>query len=307
MVANPPPGGAAQEIETGRGGVGAGMILAIVGFLLLPVGDAIGKYLVEQDVRVLQITWGRWFFHSLLLTPIVLVRFRSHAFRVSNPFVQLLRASMLAMATVFFFSAVGHIPLADATAVLFVAPLIVVALSTVFLKERVGIRRWAAVAIGFAGVLLIVRPGAETLRFGAVLALGAAFCFAFYLLFTRRAAGHAPPIVALWWMGLTGMVLTSFFAIPGWEQPTVEQWILMASIGLVMVAGHLMVFWAADRVEASALAVTPYLEMVTSTVLGFWIFGDFPDLYTWIGCGVVVSAGLFVAWREQQAARRGNN
>ena len=280
------------------------MAIAITGFLLLPVGDAIGKYLVQQDVRVLQITWGRWFFHSLFLTPIVLLMYRRQAFKVTNPGIQVMRASMLAVATVFFFSAVGHIPLADATAVLFVAPLIVVALSTIFLKERVGVRRWAAVAIGFAGVLLIVRPGAETLRFGALLALGAAFCFAFYLLLTRRAAGQAPPVVALWWMGLVGMVLTSLVAFPNWVPPTPEQWGLMAGIGLVMVTGHLMVFWAADRVEASALAVTPYLEMVTSTILGLWIFGDFPDLLTWLGCGIVVAAGLFVAWREQQAARR---
>ena len=300
MAAGPPPGGAKHR--SAAGGAGLGMAVAIVGFLVLPGGDAIGKYLGAQGVPVLQITWGRWFFHTLCLTPIVLVLYRRSLFAMSHPVVQVTRAGLLAVATVFFFSAVKHIPLADATAVLFVAPLIVVALSTVFLGERVGPRRWVAVAIGFAGVLLIVRPGAETLRFGALLALGAAFCFAFYLLLTRRAAGQAPPILAMWWMGLVGMGLMTFLAIPIWQPLTGAQLGWMAALGSVMALGHLMVLWAADRVEASALAVTPYLEMVTSTLLGLWVFGDFPDAFTWVGCGIVVAAGLFVAWREQRAA-----
>lgn len=287
------------------------MAAAITAFLLLPFGDAIGKFLVTQDMGVVQVTWGRWFFHSLLLTPLVLIRYGKTALRVPNPALQFSRAAALAMATVFFFWSLRHIPLANATAVLFVAPLLVVALSALFLGEKVGPRRWGAVAAGLAGVLLIVRPGAGgddagngILQLGSALALGAAICFALYMVLTRRAAGRAPPLVALWWMGIVGMVLTSAVALPNWQPPTSEQWGLMAGIGLVMLTGHLMVFWAADRIEASALAVTPYLEMVTSTVLGYLIFGDFPEMLTWAGCAIVIGAGLFVAWREQVASRR---
>lgn len=287
------------------------MAVAIVAFMLLPFGDAIGKYLVTQGVPVLQVTWGRWFFHTILLTPLVLFRYRQTAFRVSNPLVQFFRAAALAMATVFFFGSLRHIPLANATAVLFVAPLIVVALSVLFLGEKVGARRWGGVIVGLAGVLLIVRPGTgegeglgAVLQLGSAMALGAAVCVSLYMVLTRRAAGHAPPLVAMWWMGLVGMVLTGFFAVPGWQGPTLDQWGLMAAIGLVMVIGHALVFWAADRIEASALAVTPYVEMVTSTMLGYLVFGDFPEVLTWIGCAIVVAAGLFVAWREQVASSK---
>lgn len=301
-----------RPLEQTGGSVGLGMAAAIAAFLLLPVGDAIGKFLVTQDLAVAQVTWGRWFFHSLLLTPLVLLRYGRAALRVPNPALQFCRAAALAVATVFFFWSLRHIPLANATAVLFVAPLLVVALSAVFLGEKVGPRRWGAVAAGLAGVLLIIRPGAgggdgangEIAQLGAFLALGAAICFALYMVLTRRAAGHAPPLVALWWMGLVGVVLTAAFALPNWQAPTLPQWGLMAGIGVVMLGGHLMIFWAADRIEASALAVTPYLEMVTSTVLGYLVFGDFPAVLTWAGCAIVIAAGLFVAWREHVASLR---
>jgi len=304
---------ASNQSDADSRAVGLGMAVAIAGFLLLPFGDAIGKFLVTDDMAVVQVTWGRWFFHTLLLTPLVLLRYGRVCFRIPNPAVQFSRAAALAMATVFFFGSLGHIPLANATAVLFVAPLLVVAMSALFLGEKVGPRRWGAVVAGLAGVLLIVRPGMDGggigggfLQLGSALALGAAVCFALYMVLTRRAAGHAPPLVALWWMGIVGMALTSVFAIPDWQPPTADQWGMMAAIGLVMVTGHLMVFWAADRIEASALAVTPYLEMVTSTMLGYLVFGDFPEVLTWTGCGIVIAAGLFVAWREHaaSAARR---
>ncbi len=163
--------------------------------------------------------------------------------------------------------------------------------------------RWAAVFIGFLGVLLIVRPGTESLRVGAFLALGAAICFSLYMVLTRKVAGSVPPMIAMWWMGLIGMVTMTILAVPGWQPPDPPQWGWMALIGLIMLVGHLLVFWAADRVEASAMAVTPYLEMITSTVLGLLVFGDFPDVLTWVGCGVVVLSGLFVVWRENRIAR----
>ncbi len=292
-----------------RPAVGLGMVAAICGFLILPFGDAIGKILVLQDIAVVQVTWGRWFFHALLLTPFVLIGHGRVAFKIPNPLLQFCRAAALAIATVFFFAALKIIPLANATAVLFVAPLIVVALSAVFLKEQVGMRRWGAVIVGLGGVLLIIRPTAGTGGdgvdvVGALLAFGAALGFALYIVLTRRAAGKASPVVALWWMGLVGMLLTSFFAFPNWQPLSLEQWGMLGGLGLAMVTGHLLVFWAADRIEASALAVTPYLEMVTSTMLGFFVFGDFPALFTWVGCGIVIAAGLFVAWREHVATAK---
>jgi drug/metabolite transporter (DMT)-like permease len=211
---------------------------------------------------------------------------------------------MLVGATVCYFFALRFIPLADAAAIIFVAPLMVTALSGLMLGEQVGVRRWAAVLAGFAGMLLIVRPGLGTTHWGAGFALAAAVGFSFYFLLTRKVSGRTPPLVTLWFMGVVGTLVMSPLAVPVWQAPDLDGWFLMAGIGGVMALGHLFIITAMDFVEASAIAPLIYLEMVTATALGYFWFGDFPDALTWAGCAVVICAGLFVAYRERILAQR---
>ena len=184
-----------------------GFALASCGVLMLPVGDAIAKYLSGHDLHPVQIAWGRWLAHFLLLTPVVLAMHGRGKLWPKSVRLQVFRAVLMCTATVAYFTALQFIQLADAAAVLFVAPLIMTALCGVVLGERVGLRRWIAVLIGFAGVLLIVRPGAGTADWGSLLALVAAACFAVHFLLTRKVARHNPPLITLWFMGVVGSVI----------------------------------------------------------------------------------------------------
>lgn len=283
-----------------RSGAGLAVLVAGIGFLILPVGDAMGKYLVVQGVSPMQISWGRWVAHVLALTPIVaLVAGRTMWRWPVQPGLQMLRAVCLFATTILFFTGLVRVPLADATAVLFVAPLIVTALSFLLLRESVGLWRLGAVVVGFLGMLLIVKPGLKVID-GAMLAvLGAAAGFAVYLVLTRKIAGHNSSLVAIWWMGVFGTLVMSLAVIPFWQPLTLQQWGILGAIGVVMAFGHLLVIWAAERAEASAIAPTPYLEIVTSTMLGYWIFDTLPDALSWVGIVIVIAAGLIVAWRER--------
>lgn len=276
------------------------LLVAACGFLMLPVGDSFGKVLGEGGMAPVQIAWGRWTAQTLVLTPIILMLYRREALRPARPGLLLVRSVLIGAATICYFTAIRDIPLADAAGVLFVAPLLVTALSALLLRERVGIRRWAAVLVGFSGMLLIVKPGTGAMQWGALWALGAACLFAFFMVLTRAMAGLNRPLVTLWWAGLVGTVLMGGLVVPVWVMPSMVEAAMLLAMGLVMALGHLLILWAADRAEASAMAPMPYLEMVMATVLGYAIFGDFPDGFTWTGCAIVVAAGLFVALRESR-------
>lgn len=276
------------------------LLVAACGFLMLPIGDSIGKILGEDGMSPIQTTWGRWTAQTLLLTPIVLALYGRAALRPAKPALQVVRGLGIALATICYFTAVREIPLPDAAGVLFVAPLLVTALSGVILRERVGPRRWAAVVIGFLGMLLIVKPGTGAMQLGSLWALAAACLFAGFMILTRHLAGLTKPLISLWWTGLVGTVMMTAIVTPFWQTPTLTEWVMLGFLGLNMAIGHLLILWAADRAEASAMAPMPYMEMVMATTLGYFIFGDFPDLYTWIGCAIVIASGLFVALRERK-------
>jgi len=277
-----------------------GFLAAAAGFLFLPVGDAIGKYLGESGMSAIQVGWGRWLFQLMFLMPAVLVLYRNRLWPIPRFWLQLLRAGTMIGATITFFWGIAKIPLADATAVLFIGPLIVVVLSAVILKESVGPRRWLAVGVGFAGMLFIVKPGVAGFDPNMLIIVGTACCFGVFLVLSRMLAGLAPTLLVMVWMGILGVAVTSIGSVPVWVEPSREQWIAMVLLGGAMACGHFLVLWASARLEASAMAVMPYLEIVSSTAIGYTYFDHFPDLYTWVGCSLIVAAGIFVVFREQR-------
>lgn len=279
------------------------LLAAACGFLMLPVGDTFGKIMGEAGVAPTQIAWGRWTAQTLILTPVVLWLYGARAvLRPARLDLQVLRALLIGLATICYFTAIRDVPLADAAGVLFIAPLLVTALSALVLKEHVGIRRWSAVVVGFLGMLLIVKPGTGAFQPGALWALGAAFLFAGFMVLTRRMAGLNKPLVTLWWAGAVSTVGMGALVVPIWTPIGWVEVAMMSAMGAIMALGHLLIIWAADRVEASAMAPLPYLEMVMATVMGYVVFGDFPTAVTWAGCGIVIAAGLFVVFRERRAA-----
>ena len=279
-----------------------GFGLAAFGTMILPVGDAIAKHLGTLDYHVFQIVWGRWAAHLVILAPVFLLRRPPGTLIPERTGLHTLRALVMLAATAAYFFALRFMPLADAAAILFCAPLVVTALSGLVLGERVGPRRWIAVVVGLCGMLLIVRPGIGAMNWGAPFALVATLSFACYFLLTRKLAGRTPPVVTLWYMAVVGTAASTPLALAVWRMPDAEVWLLMFGIGAIMALGHLLIIRGLDHIEASAMAPLTYLEIVTATVVGYLWFGDFPDALTWTGCAVVIGAGLFVIYRERLAS-----
>jgi drug/metabolite transporter (DMT)-like permease len=191
------------------------------------------------------------------------------------------------------------LPIADTLAIFFVQPLIVTLLSPFVLGEHVGIRRLTAVAVGFAGTLIIIRPGFEELNPGVFLALGSGASLAIYLLLTRKIAGLAPPMVTTFYTSLSGAVIMSVIVVFLWETPTPAQWGLFLLLSLIANGGHYLIIRAYDHGEASLLAPLAYTEIVMATFAGWYFFGDFPDGWTFIGVGILIASAVYISWRER--------
>lgn len=282
------------------------MLLMIAATLLLPCIDAIAKYLSDFISAGLTV-WSRFFFQSLLMAPLALWRWREHRPRPAL-LVNAARGFLIALATLLFFAALKTLPIADAISIFFVEPLLLTVLSAVFLGETVGWRRLSAVLVGLAGAALVIRPNFAAAGSTALLPLGAAACFALYLMLTRKFAHRDPPEMMQFVAGVSGCAVMSVALLtgeimaipvltPAW--PTLEQWLWLAALGVIATLGHLMVVAAFARANASLLAPFQYVELVSATLLGYFVFGDFPALMTWTGVAVIVGSGLYVFHRER--------
>ena len=285
-----------------------GMAFMVVAMLLVPGIDAFAKLLTATQSAG-EIAWSRFLLQSILLAPWVLWR---GSFRIEQPILQAARGVLIAGTTLFFFAALKFLPLAEAISIFFVEPLILTLLSAWLLGETVGWRRVTAVIIGLSGALLVIRPSFAAVGPAAVLPVLAAVSFALYLVLTRRLARGTDPFVMQLSAGLSGVLVMSLALACGeiwaietlaWKPPSLADWILMAGLGVIATTGHLLVVRAFSLASASILAPFQYLEIISATLLGFLIFGDFPDAMTWLGVAVIVGSGLYVFHRERVHAR----
>jgi len=297
------------ENGTGTRNVERAMMIMVVAMLTLPTIDAIAKYL-SATVPAGLISWSRFVFQMAFLAPFALPQWRK--WQLSLWPIHAARGVLLAVTTLFFFASLNALPLADAISIFFVEPLILTLLSALFLGETIGWRRLSAVAVGFIGALIVVRPSYEVFGLTALLPLAAALGFALYLILTRQIAPREDPITMQFLAGVFGFVAMSLslgagvaFDIevlePIW--PTSWEWLLMTGIGVFATAGHLMVVHAFRRAEAAILAPFQYLEIISATTFGLLLFGDFPDLTTWCGISIIVGSGIYVFHRERKLAR----
>lgn len=280
-----------------------GIALMLVAMAVLPFLDVLAKTLGNQGVPVLQIVWARMAFGAVLSLPFALQLGGARVLVPARPAMHALRAVLLIAATGFFFWALRTLPIADALAIFFVQPLVVTVFSPLILGERVGWRRWAAVAVGFVGVLIIIRPGFQTFDAGMAYAFLAGTSLAFYMLMTRRIAGRDPAMVTTFQTSLVGgLMMTALVLGMGWQAVTPAQWAMLVGVGVVATGGHFLIVKAYDNAEASLLAPLAYTEMIMATVLGWWFFGDFPDGWTFLGVAILIASALYISMRER--ARR---
>ncbi|SEN86135.1 Threonine/homoserine efflux transporter RhtA [Gemmobacter aquatilis] len=293
-----------MAMETGRSTL-AGVAMMVGAMAVLPFLDVVAKTLGQQGVPVLQIVWARMAMGTLMTIPLALRVAGPRGLLPERLGVHSLRAALLIAATFCFFFALKFLPIADALAVFFVNPLVITALSPVILGERVGPRRWAAVAVGFVGTLIIIRPGFQAFNPGMGLALAAGCCLALYFLLTRRIAGRDDAMVTTFRTSLLGTVMVSAVVWLVWQAPTPEQWLLFLALGVTSTLGHGLIVMAYDRAEASLLAPLAYTEMVMAVILGWWFFGDFPDGWTFFGVSVLIGCALYISARERVVKQGG--
>ncbi len=281
--------------------IGVGLML--VAMAVLPGIDVIAKYLGQNGMPILQIVWARLTFGALMTLPLALPHTGPRGLLPDRPLYHALRASLLILATFTFFWSLKFLPIADALAIFFVQPLIVTALSPLVLGEHVGPRRWAAVCVGFIGTLIIIRPGFGTMNPGALLALAAGTSLALYFLMTRRISGENKAIVTTFHTNLLGAAITCALVPLVWVTPTVGDWVLFVALAAIANIGHYCIVRAYDHAEASLLAPLAYTEMITSVVMGYVFFGDFPDSWTFVGVGILISCAIYISMRERATAR----
>ncbi|MGL4321274.1 MAG: DMT family transporter [Paracoccaceae bacterium] len=275
-------------------------LLMIAGMAILPFMDVIAKVLGNAGVPVLQIVWARMAFGALMTLPFALGHSGLRGVLPVRPAMHALRAVLLMGATFFFFSALRTLPIADALAIFFVSPLIVTALSPLILGEHVGPRRWAAVAVGFVGTIIIIRPGFQEVSPGIIMAFAAGCCLALYFLMTRRIAGATPAMVTTYDTSIMGALILSAAMPFLWEPPTPHTWLLFAALGVIATLGHWLIVRAYDHGEASLLAPLAYTEMIGAVAVGWAFFGDFPDGWTFVGVAVLIASAIYISARERK-------
>lgn len=280
-----------------------GALFTVLATLCYAGMDAISKFLVA-DYAVGQIMWIRCALIFLFCWAIVRRRGLIGALRTTNPRLQIARSLILIIESAVFVLAFRYLPLADAHAVAATSPLLVIALGVLLLGEKAGPARWLAVAAGFVGVLLIIRPGLRDLDWPVLLPLIGAVLWATYQILTRLAARHDSADTSLIWAALVPLIATTFVGPIGWQWPTATAWILMALISVVGAVGNYAMIKALDHAEAGAIQPYNYTLLVWATLLGVVMFGDVPDGWTILGAAVVVASGLYTWHHDRQAAAR---
>jgi len=276
--------------------------------LVVPIIDAIAK-IMSAEMSPIQISWSRFAITLVVLAPVIVLRGGWSALRPPQFGLHMLRGAGIAGATVFFFGALASMPMADVAAIFFVEPLILTLFSAMFLAERIGWRRIMAVAIGFAGAMIVIRPSFAEVGATALLPVCAAVCFAMYMTLTKILSGTTDAWTMQTMAGISGTVLLGTILLiadmSGAAEavmPTMEQAGLLLVIASVAIACHTAIIFALRRVDAGLIAPLQYLEIIGATFYGFLFFGDFPDAMTWLGIAIIVGSGLFVFHRQRVTA-----
>lgn len=273
------------------------IIFNLLAWVMLPVMDGFAKYL-SSDMPVLQITWARYFFTVVFTLPVMMLFFRNKLVWTDKPKLQIIRGLVLLAANICFFYAISVISLAKALTLAFVAPLIVTAFSPIFLGERVGVRRWTAVIIGFIGSLVVIRPGFVEINLASLSALCTGIMYGFYLIITRKLSTSDNSLLTLLLTGTVGLVVISLTMPFIWINPSPLQWSLMAGIGLFACIGHLFLILSLKYADASKLAPFSYFEIITNIIIGYYFFNDFPDNWTFLGLFIIILSGIYISRRE---------
>jgi drug/metabolite transporter (DMT)-like permease len=259
---------------------------------------------LRGEIPTIQLVWVRTLGHLLFVIAAFAPRHGLKLFETQHPVFQLIRSVLLLASTLFYFTAIGFVALATAAAISFMTPCLIAVLAGPLLSERVGLRRWVAVAVGFLGVLVVARPGADTANLASLLVLGSAAASALYDLLTRRVVGADPPETTVGYAAVVGTVVLGLVVPFAWTPP--RSWgslLIMLSLGLWGGLGHYLTARAYQCAPASAVAPFTYLQLVGAAIAGYLAFGELPGAGVWVGAALIVASGLFLVYAEGRARR----
>ncbi len=270
----------------------SGVVWILITAFFFVCVHATGKFLLNR-YPVVQVVWGRYIFH-LLLALVVLAPHLPRLIRSTSPKLQLLRSAFMLGASTFYFAAVQFLPLTEANAINFLTPVLVVLLAPLVLGETVGLKRWIGVGLGFVGAMIVIRPGSGLMDIAAGIMIMSTLCNAAYQLSTRKLGSVDDPLTTLIYTALVGSVGASLVVPFYWTPIDLEGWLLMLTIGAFAVIGHFALINAYRLAPASSLAPFSYSMLIWSTLFGFLIFGQLPDIWVIVGAAVIVIGGITI-------------
>jgi drug/metabolite transporter (DMT)-like permease len=278
-------------------------VLTLASTLLFSLSDATAKFLTGS-VPVIEIAWIRYLIFvgfALVLT----IRSGPGRFRVRRPGLQVARGLGLVASSLAFIFALRYLPLADASAIGFVSPLLTAMLAVPMLGEVVGLRRWIAAIIGLVGVLVVVRPGTGAFHPAALLVFLSSLAWAISSVLTRWVAGIDSSATTMLWSACTGAFILSAVLPFEFMAPTPAEFLLLLMLGMIASTGQYLTVLAYRHAAASVLAPFSYSQLIWATVLGFVVFGAIPDHWTFVGAAIIVVSGVYSAHWERVVRRRG--
>lgn len=276
-----------------------GILFMCTAASLFPMMNGLAK-LMSQDYSSAQVVWARTLSHLVFMLLLFAPKAGARIFRTRRPGLQFVRSCMLIGSTFFYFTALKYVPVAQAASISFTAPLIVVLLAGPMLGEKITPNRLAAVLVAFAGVLVVIRPGAAVFHWASLLILGTATCYAIYQILTRKVANWDPPETSAVYSALLGSLLMSLVVPFAWRTPdSVVDTLLLTSLGILGGLGHYCVARAMTYAPANFVSPFQYWQMIGSVTVGYLLFSEIPDRYTWIGASLIIGAGIYIGLREQ--------
>ena len=272
-----------------------GIAFLCLGLVIVPVNDALAKYL-STDLKILEIIWARFFVHFILLVPVAYYLKGKKGFFNSSTKPQFTRGLFIFFGTACFYISITEIPLPNALSLLLIAPIIVVVLSAYILKEKITLLKIACVLIGFFGTLLVIQPGFADFNSYSIYALVSGLFYAMYLIYTRKVNFSSDSIVSLSYSTIPGAIIMTLLIPFYWENiPSLNQIIIMGCIGPVVIISHFFFIKAYQYADASILAPIHYFEIVSNVLISVLFFKDIPSIAASIGIMCIISSGVLIS------------
>ncbi|WLR91181.1 DMT family transporter [Shinella zoogloeoides] len=294
-----------------RNEVSLGLLLMVLSVLVSPIIDIFAK-LAVTSVPATEITFVRLLFQMTVLGPICLMRGTLLDVTRKKMSLHAARGLLMAITMISFVTPLAVMEVADAIAIFFVEPIILTILGSIFLKETIGWRRYTACGVGFFGSLLVIQPSLQEVGWIALLPVVAAFSLALFFLLTRLVAQKEDPWSMQFYAGLWGALFAGILLLVGGRagisfltpvMPDMANTLYIAGAAVAATIAGVLGVYAYRSAPASTLAPLQYLEIVSATILGWWVFGDLPDALKWLGIAIIIGSGLYVIWRERQVGK----